>query len=124
MSTLLAVLILVAPFAALGGFVWLRERRQARRRDEIARQVALTDALHARLGAVVAPVVRRRRGGWQVAVAVPVGRPGVVAAVLSSADEVFGRAGHELVLSRQWSAPPDPHPARRAALQEESLSWT
>jgi|RhiMetdeSRZDD1v2_1073273.scaffolds.fasta_scaffold11982_12 hypothetical protein len=123
MTTLLSILILAAPFAALAAFVWLRERHQARRRDEIARQVALTDALHACLGAVVAPVVRRRRSGWQVAVAVPVGRPGVVATVLSTADEMFARAGHEIVLSRQ-SAPPDPPASRRTALQGESLSWT
>jgi hypothetical protein len=124
MATLLGVVILVAPFGAIAVMTWLLDRRQARRHREIARQVALTDALHARFGAVVAPVVRRRHHGWRVELAVPFERPEVVAAVLAAADELFGRAGYELVVSRQASAASRPRVTRPAALGKESLSWS
>ena len=71
MATLVAVLVLMAPFAAMAAGMALIERRRERRGAEIRRQIALTDALHARLGAVVAPLVHRRGATWKVAVAVP-----------------------------------------------------
>ena len=124
MATLVGVVFLIAPFAALALAMWFVEQRQQRRHAEIARQIALTDALHARLGGLVAPVVHERRGAWRVAVAVPYERPAVVATVLDTIDEVFGRVGYEVVLSRQAPvavAPTTPRPAR---LGRESLSWT
>ena len=124
MATLVGILMLVAPFAAVAALLFLAERRQQRRRDEIVRQVALTDALHARLGALVAPVVRWRRRAWRVAVAVPFERPTVIAAVLATAADVFDQAPYEVVLSRQAPAVPLPRAPRRAELGRESLSWT
>jgi hypothetical protein len=122
MATLVGVLILVAPFAALAAATALGERRRERRRTEIRRQIALTDALHARLGALLAPLVRRRGGAWQVAVAVPFERPSVVTDVLETAEAQFAGARYEVVLSQQ--APVGaPAAAARRALQE-SLSWT
>jgi len=124
MATLVGILMLAAPFAAVAALLFLAERRQQRRRDEILRQVALTDALHARLGALVAPVVRWRRRAWRVAVAVPFERPAVLAAVLATAADVFDQAPYEVVLSRQAPAVPIPRAPRRAELGRESLSWT
>lgn len=124
MATLVAVLMLAAPFAALAALMWLTARRRARRRAEILRQIALTDALHARLGALVAPVVRWRARAWQVTVAVPFERPEVVASVLTAADQVLGLARYEVVLSRQTPAAPAVRAARRTTLGRESLSWT
>lgn len=124
MTTLLGMLVLIAPIAGLTALLLLAERRQARCRDEVGRQIALTDALHARLGAAVAPVVERRRRAWRVAVAVPFERPAVVATVLSTIDEVFGRAHYEVVLSRQAPAIATSPTPRRPALGRESLSWT
>lgn len=124
MATLVGILILAAPIAAVAALLLLLERRQARRRDEVGRQIALTDVLHARLGAAVAPVVGRRGQAWRVAVAVPFERPTVVATVLATIDEVFGQARYEVVLSRQPPAVPMPRSPRRAALGQESLSWT
>ena len=101
----------------------LIERWRRRRQAEVLRQIALTDALHARLGALVAPVVRRRHRAWQVAVAVPFERPAVVATVLATVHEMFGQDRYEVVLSRQA-------PAARCACtaagrgRKESLSWT
>ena len=94
------------------------------RQAEVLRQIALTDALHARFGALVAPVVRRRHRAWQVAVAVPFERPAIVAAVLATVREMFGRVSYEVVLSRQAPVAPLPHAPRSAAVGRESLSWT
>jgi hypothetical protein len=124
MATLLAVLALLGPFVALAGLAILVERRRARRHDEILRQITLTDALHARLGALVAPVVARRPHRWRIAIAVPFERPAAVAQVLDTVHEVFGRAAYEVVLSRQAPVSPAPQRARRTALRERSLSWT
>jgi hypothetical protein len=124
MATLVGILVFATLLGTLAALLLLAERRRQRRHDEIARQVALTDALHARLGALVAPVVRWRRRAWEVAVAVPFERPEVVAAVLATAGEVFERARYEVVLSRQAPAVPMPHAPRRATLGRESLSWT
>ena len=124
MATLVAVLILAAPIAALAALMWLTARRQARRQAEILRQIALTDVLHARLGALLAPVVRWRHRAWQVAVAVPFERPEVVGTVLTAANQVLGGARYEVVLSRQTPAAPAVRAARRTTLGRESLSWT
>jgi hypothetical protein len=124
MATLLGVLMLAAPLVALLALAALVDRRRARRHDAVARQIAVTDALHRRFGAVVAPVVRQRGRGWEIAVAVPFERPAVVAGVLTSADEVFGRAPYEVVLQRQAPPVPAPRSRRPAPLGKESLSWT
>jgi hypothetical protein len=124
MATLVGVLILAAPIAGLAAVLRLVERRAQRRAAEVQRQIALTDALHARLGALVAPVVRWRDRAWQIAVAVPFERPDVVAAVLATTDEMFGRARYEVVLSRQTPVSPAPRASRSATLGRESLSWT
>jgi hypothetical protein len=124
METLVGVLIFATPIAALGALVASIERRRTRRRAEIVRQIALTDALHARIGALVAPFVRWSRGRWQVSVAVPFERPAVVAGVLATVAELFARVAYEVVLSRQTAAAPPSRPQRTAPLGKESLSWT
>jgi hypothetical protein len=123
MATLVGVLVLSAPFVTLAALLLLIEHRQRRRTDETRRQIALTDALHARLGALVAPVVRRRLRAWQVLVAVPVERPAVMAAVLEIVDQTFERGAYEVVLRRQAS-PARLRSSRPAAVGAESLSWT
>lgn len=124
MATLLSVLVLIAPLAGIIALMAVIRWRQALRHQAIGRQISLTDALHARLGAAVAPVVERRHRAWRIAVAVPFERPVVVAAVLATIDECFGRTRHEVVLSRQAPAVPTSHTPRRTALGRESLSWT
>ena len=123
MATLVAVLIFAVPFTVLAALVTLIQQRHQRRQAEVLRQIALTDALHARLGAVVAPVVRWRHRAWQVAVAVPFERPAIVAAVLATVQETFGRVRYEVVLNRQAPAAPLPQAPRPAAVGRE-LSWT
>jgi hypothetical protein len=63
MDTLLGLTFAAAPVVLTVALLLLAGRRQRRHDTEVARQIALTDALHARMGAVVAPVVWRRAGG-------------------------------------------------------------
>src|SRR5215813_312080 len=117
-----------APFAIVLALLVWANRRERRRRETHARQIALTDSVHERLGAVAAPVVRRRRRGWRVCIAVPFERPFVVEALLAIVRETFapcdgdGRTV-EIVLTRQVA----PLASARAAgrdVRKESLSWT
>lgn len=127
METVIGTLMVIAPFAATASLLALARRRQRRRRAEIDRQIALTDAIHARLGAVVAPEVRRRRGRWQIAIAAPLERPSVVASVLAAVEAAFrepGGAPYEVVL-RPQAAPGGLAGARSpVAARRPSLSWT
>jgi hypothetical protein len=123
MATLLGVVVLAVPLVVLVALAAAVDRQRSRRQAAVTRQIALTDALHARFGAVVAPVVRAHGTGWQIAMAVPFERQALVVGALATVEDVFGRSGYEVVLSRQEA--PAPRPAPRAArLGKESLSWT
>jgi len=124
METLVGILVLATPIALLLTLTSYLDRSRMRREAAIGRQIALTDAIHARLGAVAAPVVRQHRGRWSVAVAVPFERPAVVDAVLASVDREFGRAEYTIVLSRQTPPAPAARASRSVAHGGESLSWT
>jgi len=100
-----AIVVLIPGVVVIGG---LRVAdRIARRRDtRFARQIELTDAIHRELGAIVAPVVSRRRGGWLISMTVPVDQPGAIPTILRIIDERFGvsprsgRAPYEVMLTR------------------------
>jgi hypothetical protein len=123
METVIGLMLAASPVVLTVALLAAADRRQRRVQSEVARQIALTDALHGRLGALVAPVVRRRGGVWQVSVAVPVGDGRIAGVLLTTVDEMLGRGAYELRLSRQ--APPAPvarGPRRAQAVRE--LSWT
>ena len=124
METLVGLMLASSPVAITVGLLLGAERRQARRQSEVSRQIALTDALHARLGALVAPVVRLHGRVWQITVAVPVEQPALVSAVLRTVDEVFGRVAYELRLHPQAPVAPPAPAAGVARARQESLSWT
>jgi hypothetical protein len=129
MVTVLSAVVAIAPFAVVFALLALARRRERRRHDVRARQIALTDGVHERLGAVTAPVVRRRRGGWQVRMAVPFERPAVIEALLAIVLEVFAprdrdRPQLEIVLTRQAAGPAATRQGDRGIRREESLSWT
>lgn len=68
---------------------WLRNWRE----EAIRRQIALTDAIDAELGAIVAPMVRKPLWGpWQIRIAVPFTRPAAVGRILAVAHEVLSTA--------------------------------
>ena len=61
-------------------------RRDRRNQEAIARQVAITDAIHREVGALVAPTVEPGpRGAWRLTIPVPFERPDVVASVVDIA---------------------------------------
>jgi hypothetical protein len=123
MNTLVGLMLAVSPIVLTAGLLVAADRRQRRVQARIERQIALTDALHRRLGALVAPVVRGQRRAWTVEMAVPMEQPAVVTAVLAAVEEVFGRVAYEVRLRRQ--VPPVPvTPARCAAVAVRELSWT
>ena len=104
MNTLVGLVVAMSPLLAVVGLLALAARRDRVREAAVARQIRLTDAIAAELGAVVAPVVRKRRGGpWQIEMGVPLARPATVARILSIVDGVMpGR--YEIVLTRQQPA--------------------
>ena len=128
MLTVLGVLIAIAPFDALfGGLVWA-SRRERLRQEVRARQVAVTDCIHERLGAVAAPVVRRHRGLWQVSVAVPFEHSALTEAILTVVLEAFAphdrdRRSLEIVLTRQLGPSATKSTSIRS-IRRESPSWT
>jgi hypothetical protein len=128
MLTLGAAIVASAPFAVVLALLAWANRREHRRRDVQARQIALTDSVHERLGTVAAPVVRRRGRRWQVCIAVPFERPFVVEALLAIVREMFAphdgdRRPLEIVLTRR-PVPPATTPAASRGVRKESLSWT
>jgi hypothetical protein len=77
-------------FVVVGGPMLLVNWSRRRRQQEIARQIALTDALDGRLGSVVAPLVRKPLfHPWEIRIAVPLHQSATVARILSIVDEVF-----------------------------------
>ncbi len=94
MLTTVAVFVLtVLPIVAVVALLELAEWSARRRRAAIARQIVLTDAIAAELGAIVAPVVRKPLWGpWEVRIAVPFARPTTIGQVLSIAHRVFAFA--------------------------------
>ena len=92
MQTAVGVAIALAPVIAILGLLEWTNRATRRREAVIGRQIALTDAIHRELGAVVAPEVSgSAASGWIVSVGVPLRSEPVVTAVARITDELFRR---------------------------------
>ena len=90
MNALLGTAIALTPFLVVIALLRCADFVSARRDARVARQIALTDAIHRELGAVAAPVVSRRSGGgWLVSMAVPLDRPGTTAAIVRITERMF-----------------------------------
>ena len=91
---LATVLVLVVlPMTGVSVLLLAVGRLQRAREERIAHQVAVTDAIHAELGAVVSPVVKRRfRRGWRIEIAVPFERAAMVGRVVAIAQSAMVRA--------------------------------
>jgi hypothetical protein len=120
MMTAMSVMVVAsAPFLVVLGLFALASWRDRSRSAIIERQIALTDAITRDLGAIVAPVVRKRPGGGlRVEVAAPLGRPAIVGRIVAIAHDVLagsdrGRA-YEIVLVPQADTR-DGAPAPRVA---------
>lgn len=108
LAAVIAVLTLVAVPAMLVGILLLLVGRRERAREQrITRQIRVTEAIDAELGAIVAPVVERRLlGGWRIAVAVPLAdasTTGRVAALAHAAMQAIDGRGSrmQIVLTEQ-----------------------
>src|SRR6266566_7471831 len=89
----LSLLVALFPFGLLVAALKISNWRQHVRLAEIARQITVTDAVHAELGAVVSPVVRRKLWrGWRLTIPVPLDRPDTVMQVVEAAYGAFGAA--------------------------------
>jgi hypothetical protein len=88
----LAIVVMVPP-ALVVTLLLFSNHVQRAAADAVARQVAVTDAIHRELGAVVAPVMQRRGwGGWELRMAMPLERPNLVGPVLAVAHRALARA--------------------------------
>lgn len=92
MTALGVLVVAVVPVLALVALLRLVDSVARARREVIARQVAVTDAIHGELGAIVAPTVTRRRwGAWQARIPVPFERPAAVERVVAIAHATLAR---------------------------------
>ena len=90
LTVALQIALVVVVFALPFVLIAVAGRVQRAHREVVERQIAVTDAIHRELGAVVAPVVRRRRRGtWSVAMAAPLDRSVAVGRVMALAYEAL-----------------------------------
>ena len=117
MTAVAIVVVLVIPVATVVALLSVVNRMHARRAERIARQIALTDAIHGVLGPVVAPVVRRGRRGWVGVLAVRAGEPHLELMVAIAQAELGRTAEIMLVPAERPAAGPrrTPAPAALAA---------
>ena len=118
------IVVIIALFNVVGAI-------QRRRATVIARQIHLTDRLHARLGALVAPVVDKPRGRpWRVSVTMPLDRAEAVSAVLDVVADDFASANprrpepFQLVLSARETPSAVASRSAVAPRRQASMSWT
>ena len=82
--------VLLSPVVVLVALLMLVEARQRARTRVIERQIMLTDAVHAELGALVAPVVEKSAfKPWRVTFAMPAGHTGETGRLIAITDRVL-----------------------------------
>jgi hypothetical protein len=85
MTLIAAAAVTLVPFAAVVVLLLLARALEGRRAERMARQVAVTEAIHRELGAVVAPTIDKPvLGPWRLRIPVPLERPALVAGVLAA----------------------------------------
>ena len=114
-DTEVAIMIALVPFLAVWGLLALSSRAASAREARVARQIALTDAIHRELGAVAAPDVRRGvTGRWIVSVHLPLQREALVGAVGRITHDLFRRLDRvETPQVHLVLIPQEPRPLRR-----------
>ena len=116
LGTETAVVIMLTPFLAVWGLLVLARGRERHRETCVARQIALTDAIHRELGAVAAPDVHRTWSGeWVVSVRVVLSREDTVGILARITHELFRRLDRQdPPRLRMVLLPREPRPVRRA----------
>src|SRR3954465_811324 len=94
MLTLAAILVvLLAPVAVIVAIAMAVESWQRARADVAARQIRLTDAIHAELGPIASPFVEKHAfRAWRVRFVIAEGRARDMARLISITDRVFQSA--------------------------------
>jgi hypothetical protein len=128
------LMVVVLPATAVLALLLVAEATQRARERRIARQVAVTDAIDAEFGLVLAPVVTRGRGrGWRVEIAMPLDEAAMVGRVVALAQAAMRRAEPRLasldvVLRTPTPDNADATPAadgrHRRARGGEVIAWT
>lgn len=89
----IGIAVAMIPFLVIAALLSFSGRLRQRERVRVARQIAVTDAMHRELGAAVAPdVARDWLGSWTVSVKVPFEQAGTVSAVARIAYEFFAKS--------------------------------
>jgi len=114
MTAVAIAVVLAIPVAVLVALLRLANVVHARREQVVARQIALTDAIHRVLGPVVAPVVRRGRRGWIGVLPVASGHPHINLMVEIAQAELGPAA--QIVLVAPESSPARPRRVPAPAL--------
>ena len=113
LETEITIMIALLPFLAVWALLDLSRRAQWRRERRVARQIALTDAIHRELGAVAAPeVTRSLTGEWTVSMRLPLEREATVGVITRLTQDLFRR------LDRQ-----DPPRLRLVLIPQVARPW-
>ena len=109
------IMIALIPFLAIWGLLRFVGAVERRRDARVARQIALTDAIHRELGAVAAPNVRRAWSGeWVVSMRLALAREGTVGTITRITNAFFRRLDRQdPPRLRVVLLPQEPRPARR-----------
>ena len=92
LETETTIMIALLPFLAVWALLDLSRRIQRRREARVARQIALTDAIHRELGPVAAPdVTRSLSGEWTVSMRLPLEREATVGVITRLTQDLFRR---------------------------------
>jgi hypothetical protein len=103
------LVVLAVPVAGLVALLKVRDFLERRRAETVTRQIEVTDAIHREFGAIVAPTVRRARGGWRVVLPMDV-RLAEAARVVELVAVTFGPAVEVVVVAPATAAPHRPTP--------------
>ena len=96
LETETTIMIAVIPFLAVWGLLRFARTVERRRDARVARQIALTDAIHRELGAVAAPNVRRTwLGEWVVSMRLALAREDTVGTITRITHDLFRRLDHQ-----------------------------
>lgn len=120
LETDITIMVALVPFLAVWGLLALARSIEVRRERRVARQIALTDAIHRELGAAAAPDVRRRiTGEWIVSVRLPLQREATVGAITRLAHELFRRLDRQdPPRLRVVLMPPEARPGLRSSVSD------
>jgi hypothetical protein len=115
LETETTIMIALIPFLAIWGLLRFARAVERRRDARVARQIALTDAIHRELGAVAAPNVRRTWSGeWVVSMRLALAREGTVGTITWITNDFFRRLDRQdPPRLRVVLLPQEPRPARR-----------